>query len=535
MKLKTKLAAFALAVTCSFGGCAHAATEVPKLLPFLNTDSAAVVAMIDSIQVADLTTEKQIEEAFIAYCDLEDSAKAEVTNYEKLHEMRNTIAKLYNPDAENKQGGTLIDRSQFLIGTYCVNKQSWNDEHFQAMKDCNIDIITNGAYNTEFLDLCEKYGIKTYVDYLPYRGYWASGGNPNSIDFLPSGSYNSYAEKFEDHPAIAGFHLCDEPHSLDFEQLEILRAEAQALFPNKLIYINLFPSGQKYSTYGHPDGSEDYLYYEYINDYEKTINTDFISFDQYSYAWSDKWEGGFYIMEALSILADKSRETDKEFWFIPQVSSSINDVWVTEQQLRYQVYTAMAFGVKAINWACWNAGWWHANNQVVDSQGNFTEQYEKLKTINHEIKSMSPVYMKYTNVDTVFSSVSSIPYTHEIDSRYKLYFDNDLDQNAITNIETSDNSTILTGYFEKNLGNGTAFMFANATDLYCGEDYVSKKFCYEPNDAKVYFKVSEENVELTAYHRDFAYKLSPDENGVYSLSIPNGEGIFVTIDPITAE
>lgn len=530
MKLKTKLAAFALAVTCSFGVCAHAATEVPKLLPFLNTDSAAVVAMIDSITVADLTTEKQIEEAFIAYCDLEDSAKAEVTNYEKLDEMRKAIAKLYNPDAENKQGGTLIDRSQLLIGAYCVNGQCWTDEHFQAIKDCYIDLIPNGSYNTTFLDLCEKYGIKVLADFLPSWFVGSIEARGQIANNIPLGTYIEKAKSYVDHPAIAGFHICDEPHEEDYPHLELLRQEAEKLFPDKFLYINLCPSGINSGGYGYAPG---YEFYDYINDYNNEVGTDYISFDKYTLT---SVQNGLYLLGGFAIMGETTRNAGKDFWYIPQVSSDKPDVWVTTQQLRYQAFNAMAFGVKAINWACWTAGWWSADNQVVDSKGNITEQYEKLKTVNYEIKALSNVYMKYTNKDSIIASV--YPYYLNYPQDYQTILkkvDNNLDQNIIKDISISELSTVSIGYFEKNLGEGTAFMFSNATDHYCGELYNGKMANFDCQDAKIKFKIIDSNTELTAYYKDSAYKLTPDENGVYSLSIPNGEGIFVTIDPITAE
>ncbi|MBE6892031.1 MAG: hypothetical protein E7481_08430 [Ruminococcaceae bacterium] len=544
MKLKTKLAAFALAVTCSFGVCAHAATEVPKLLPFLNTDSAAVVAMIDSITIADLTTERQIEEAFIAYCDLEDSAKAKVTNYEKLDEMRKAIAKLYNPDAENKQGGKLIDRSQFLIGVYNVNSQCWTDEHFQAIKDCNIDVICSGSYNTTFLDLCEKYGIGTYVNYLPHFFVGSVEARGSISQFCPLGTYQSYAENFVDHPAIVGFAIADEPHLWDYEHLELLRQEAAELFPDKLIYINLLPSGQHIGAYGvwernDTDYDPTYDYYRYIEDYEKIVQTDYISYDLYMLSFENFLEkdgrGGLHFLEAAATLGDITSNTGKDYWFVPQVSSSVNDIWVTTQQLRYQVYNSMAYGVKAINWACWTAGWWHADNQVVDSAGNFTQQYEKLKTVNNEIKTLSPIYMRYTNKDTYIAS--QFPYFNDYNSSNIIpkHIENTFNQNVIKDITASESSTVIIGYFEKNIGNGTAFMISNATDFACGEDYDGKIYLNEGQDAKVTFKLVDSNAEVTAYLKNTAYKLTPDENGVYSISVPNGEGIFVTIDPITAE
>ena len=45
-------------------------------------------------------------------------------------------------------------------------------------------------------------------------------------------------------------------------------------------------------------------------------------------------------------------------------------------------------------------GWWH--NQVLDSEGKKTQQYNKLKAINAEIKSIADEYMKYRRTSTHF-------------------------------------------------------------------------------------------------------------------------------------
>lgn len=506
MKIKTKIASLALAATLSFGVCAQAAAEAPKLLPFLYTDSAEVIAMIDSIEVADLTTEKQIEEAFLAYCDLEDSAKAEVTNYEKLQELRNEMAKIYNPDAESKQGGTLIDRSQILIGAYYYGVESiWNEKHFQEIKDCNLDMLLCAPNNTTLLDYCEKYGI----------------------GIVP---YVSVAENFIDHPAIWGFDVVDEPQSTVFEDLEKTRAELAASFPDKLLYFNLFPSEQPCTSYGYElQSGKDF--YDYIKDYEKTINTDFISYDLYQYSENQREKNGTASsFLAMGCVADVARESGKEFWLVPQVVSDIEDEFLSEQQLRYQVNTALAFGVRAINWACYTRGWWHYGNQPIDSSGNKTVAYDRLKTVNAEIKAISPIYMRYTNKDTAFTSAYDYEGQYQMDDLYTRHFDNDLEQKVLSDITATEKSTVLTGYFEKNIGEGYAFMFTNATDDYCGEVRPGGN-AQDVQDVKITFKTVSSDMAVTAYYKDTAYKLNPDKNGIYSVSVPNGEGIFVTVEP----
>jgi hypothetical protein len=60
----------------------------------------------------------------------------------------------------------------------------------------------------------------------------------------------------------------------------------------------------------------------------------------------------------------------------------------------------MAFGAESLTWACYTAGWW--DNQVVDKQGNKTQQYDKLKKVNSEIHRFGPRYMLYTRRSTSF-------------------------------------------------------------------------------------------------------------------------------------
>lgn len=73
---------------------------------------------------------------------------------------------------------------------------------------------------------------------------------------------------------------------------------------------------------------------------------------------------------------------------------------MSENNLRFQAYSAMAFGAETIMWACYTAGWWV--NQVLDDEGNKTQQYDKLKKINKELHTIGEAYMQYRRVSTHF-------------------------------------------------------------------------------------------------------------------------------------
>ncbi len=512
MKIKKLLAIAGIATVMTLSSCSKEPEEVPVLKDFFNTDYASVVAMIDAIEVADLTTEKAIEDAFIAYSELEDSVKSEVTNIDKLQEYRSEVTKLY--DVKDRRGDR-IDHSKFLIGTYCVNPYIWTDEHFKAIKDCGIDVITGGAYNQTLLDLCAKNDLGVFLSYLPG---WYGGDGSNSgqlINSIPSGAYNSYAENFVDNPVIWAMDVGDEPSSEDFPHYGVLINEAKELFPDKQIYLNLYPN------YANKDQMGCKTYYEYIEKYIENVDTDYICYDHYLYAL-DMENGGDPILSFanLGIVSSAARKTDRDFWIVLQVSSDIADKWISEQQLRYQAYSAMTFGAKVIHWACYTAGWYKLH--VVDSEGNLTEQYEKLQTVNLEIKDLANVYMRYTCKDAGFISVK-YQGVEPVNDEFKEEDDGVIEQSSLSDVKSSPGSSILMGTFEKNVGEGTAFMFTNVTDYLCEEE----------QDARILFKTVDSNVDVIAYAGDSVSRLTADNDGYYKVDVPNGMGIFVTVTPVS--
>jgi len=114
----------------------------------------------------------------------------------------------------------------------------------------------------------------------------------------------------------------------------------------------------------------------------KHVPLEYLSFDHYPYSATP--EG--YI-ENLRIVSEACLKHGREMWVVMQVNSSKPEEWISENQLRFQAFTALACGADRITWACYCAGWWH--NQVLDSNGNKTEQYEKLKLVNGEVKRLS--------------------------------------------------------------------------------------------------------------------------------------------------
>ncbi len=301
---------------------------------------------------------------------------------------------------------TKFDRSRLLIGTYCIAPYAMDEAHVKDMKDCGIDFLTAAPANLTLLDNCKKYGIGVVANgILP--GWWGGDGdNAGTMEEkVPLEKVREAADKLNadeflrDHPALWGIDAGDEPSALDFPHYGKLISLAEELFPDRLVYLNLYPN---YASVAENSDSQVHsqlgtaTYQEYIDRYVEQVKTDYLCLDNYEFA-----AGTAKLYDNLRIAANACRMSGRDFWMVLQVNSNKPEKWLSKDMLRHQAFTSLAFGAVSLNWACWTAGWWH--NEVLDAAGNRTEQYDKLKAVNAEIRRLEPLYMKYKNLASVFA------------------------------------------------------------------------------------------------------------------------------------
>ena len=524
MKLNKVLISLALVATALTTACGNQSSIEP---PRLDTGSTGAEISARIAEIGDVSLEKEllIEEIYIDYMEMTDLQKEKVENIDVLNDAREQISKLYNTEEKD---GPRIDRSKILTGVYCFYTQ--NEQGVQWAKEAGIDIIIGAPYNTAFLDLLQKYEMGAFLSYLP--SWWGDGGQRGGqmASSIPSGAYNSYAESFVDHPAIWAMDVGDEPSALDFPHYGILIDEAKELFPNQLIFLNLYPNYANQQQQGTP------TYEEHIQIYSDNVNTDYISWDFYnilirSPRLNKNTSNGRNLIngqmlihvENLRIVADICRKTNRDVWTVIQAGA---------------IYTGLTFGTKAFYWACWQDGWNDPNTNMVNSAGERTESYYSVQTANAKLKELSPVYMKYTNTDTAFfgdtNQITNPPY-YTIKSSDADVYDfiandgNVLDQDTFKDITvTRDDAIILAGSFVKNVGDGTAMMFANVSDFVAYE--VIESIHTHQYETKIQFKITVPNAKVYIYHTDYTAELVPNDDGVYSFELMNTQGAFVTVN-----
>lgn len=406
-----------------------------------------------------------------------------------------------------------MDRSRLNIGAYILQPYAQTEKHVQEIAECGIDfIVCLQAQKPGILDAFAKYHVGAILTNV-VPGWW--GGDGNRAGQLeqtnPLSLYTDAAERFHDHPAVWGIDVGDEPSALDFPYYGRVIDKVNALFPQQFAYLNLYPN---YASVAKNNATETVnqlgtaTYAEHIQKYVENVPTDYICYDYYMYSAS---VAGAY--ENLRIVSDACLRTGRSMWIVLQVNSNRPEKWISENELRFQAYSAMAFGAENIIWACYTAGWWH--NQVLDENGEKTEQYNKLRLINGELRTIGDAYMRYHRTGTHFVGFDGS--------------DPDLARLAQQPVET--------------LNNGIFFdLHAEDGKLICGE-MVSRGadgahallICdaCDPQDAApsshtVCFRAHDR--KISCIDAQGAHILTPDAEDRYAFSIDSCHGVLLTAE-----
>jgi len=402
-----------------------------------------------------------------------------------------------------------MDRTKLNIGTYFLQPYARTENHVRELKECGIDFVTCMENDRATLDLFSKYGVGAIVTgILP--GWWGGDGDrAGQLSAInPLTKYDEAAQKFEDHPAVWGIDIGDEPSALDFPYYGEVYQHVQELFPNQFPYINLYPN---YASVSQNNAQETVnqlgtpTYEEHIAEYCKHLPADYLCYDFYLYSINVS-----KAYENLRVVADACLGTGRSMWIVLQVNSNKPEEWITENGLRFQAFTAMAFGTENITWGCYTAGWWH--NQVLDAKGEKTEQYEKLKRVNAEIHTMAEPYMKYRRVQTDFVGFEGTEWLADVKQGSVSALNNGIFQD----VRMTDGSPVVIGSMNARNGDGSYALFACSAD-----DPYDKTF----HSHTLRFRADGRRVIVTT--AEGSRTLKPDAKGYYQFSLAANGGAMI--------
>jgi hypothetical protein len=248
-------------------------------------------------------------------------------------------------------------------------------ERFQELKACGFNLnfveYPNIPAVEKALDIAQKTGIRL-VPSCP------------ELKSDPEGT----VKKLMHHPALAGYHLRDEPSRKDFPELGKWARRIQAVDKKHFCYLNLFP------TYAGKEQLGTDSYREYVETFVKEIPVEFISYDNYPLAKNRVANKDYY--ENMEIIRAISEKNGLPFWAFG-LSVAFDDYAIpTVGEIKYQVYSILAYGAQTVQYFTYwtpDSRTWAFHHAPIAVDGRRTQTYDRLQLINRELHALSGVFM----------------------------------------------------------------------------------------------------------------------------------------------
>ncbi len=265
---------------------------------------------------------------------------------------------------------------RFVIGI-------WNDPpaddrmaaHYAELAAANFNFVigTWSANTPELVErqlaICHRYGLKC-TPHMPE---------------VPMADY-------PDGPACWGYLLTDEPSASEFSELRQRVDKLRQLRPGRLAYINLFPE------YVGPANLGTDTYDEYVRRFVDEVDVDVLSMDHYPQMQPGAdWRDSYCL--TLEAMRKHSVRKGIPFWNLFNSMPQLSLYDPTESQLRWQIFTSLAYGAKGVMYFCyWTpvARMFQKGGAIIHADGRRSRHYYQAKRINAMLRRIGPTLMKLT-------------------------------------------------------------------------------------------------------------------------------------------
>lgn len=316
-------------------------------------------------------------------------------------------------------------------------------------------------------------------------------------------------ESYYEYPAYAGQLLIDEPGRSKFETVHAFIDAFEINYPGKQWHVNMFPS--------YAEGGAGVPYLQYVDDWMELVNPNYYSYDSYPLLVPDpnnpftRYEIEDYFYN-LDVLRSKTAEKKIPLWSFIQTLGISGTPGVADKRtpsredIRWQVYVNLAFGVKGLQYFCYwtpSGGSESFTDAMIAADGTKTERYDYVKEVNTEILNFGEHLLQCDSKGIILNVANPS------DAKYKLYDDS------------------LTSYGKVTAVSGDDAIIGCFYNPYTGEDSLLIVPTTPRDNAEL--SLTMQGVEeVTAYIGGQARALKTS-NGVLTLSLNAGDGMYIIL------
>lgn len=140
-------------------------------------------------------------------------------------------------------------------------------------------------------------------------------------------------------------------------------------------------------------------YDEHVRRFVEEVGVDVLSMDHYP-MMKPGADGRSNYCRNLEVMRKYSLQQDIPFWNFFNTMPFGSHYDPTEAQLKWQIYTSMAYGAKGVLYFCYwtpRGREFPKGGAIITAEGRKTRHYEQAKRINHGVKNLGPTLMKLTS------------------------------------------------------------------------------------------------------------------------------------------
>lgn len=413
-----------------------------------------------------------------------------------------------------------------------------DEKNFQDFIDCGFTYLMaekDAPYEANqkfedmelkhYMDLAEKMNIPVLV-YSGTLEQMTSTGDPRLTDDQKA-FLDRMVKDLSAYKTFKGFTFRDEPKAGMEKSFKVVKEYLDSLKPGLCYYTSMLPIYADDLTVYSKENTTDReaAYKDYVNMFSDAIGE--FGYDSYP-LFVDPVHNATYVrddwFQNLRIVAENAKEKDYDMTLTVQsMSEGIPDGEDTtvhkylptkKSQITYQVYSALAYGAKAINYYTYWQHWQNTDTfTIYSSMVNYpekngqeavkTEAYYAVKEANEEIKKFDHVFLNFDWEGTMAVTDENKTMSNLIRQA------GDYKSPRIDSVTATEETVI--GCLKDDKGYD-GYMIVNATDP--GQDIPNKvtiKF-KKATKAMIYVHGEEQTVDL--------------KDGSYTFELASGDGVF---------
>lgn len=255
---------------------------------------------------------------------------------------------------------------------------------FEKMRECGLTVA--GFVSPKDLDLCQAAGLRAIVSDPRASGYdWR-----NVSESTARKNIAALVSETGRHAAVYGYYLIDEPNADLFPGLGTVAGLIREMAPGKWPYINLFPN------YANAQQLGTGTYEEHLDRFVATCKPTTLSYDHYALMDDGSLRNGYW--QNLEQMRAASKKATAPFWNIVLTVAHFNYREPTAADLRFQVYTTLAYGGRGLAYFTYFApqvGNYRA--APVDQFGNMTPTWHAMQNVNLQVAKLAPTLLQLTS------------------------------------------------------------------------------------------------------------------------------------------